>query len=386
MFNLIRRLDCLLGRFAYSAVFISGSRRPGGNPPAISGVKKILCVKLWGLGNLAVIQPLLARLKKGFPGAELVFITFDLNKGFLEAMPPVNRVVYFKCTKNIMSIAWQFMRLLSGLRKERFDLLVNFETFNHASALFSYLAAVPARIGLYTRYEKAFYTHPVYYDKSAHISQAFLNLLAPLGLDYAYEYYDYPPRQKDGLKISALLNSRKIKDFICFHPGTSGNFKGKRYGPASFAELGGLLMKEYGLPLVFTGTAGESPMIKRIIRGLTVKGEVFDLSGKLTVMELTELLRRAKLVVCADTGPLHIAASLGVNLAVFFGPTSPGKYGPLNRNSIIFYKNLACSPCVGKDYLNKKCRHKFACLDFAPQEAFAGIKERFCLAEKTEAR
>lgn len=382
MFNLIRRLDCLLGRIAYFVVFTSGVRRPGVNPPAISGVKKILCIKLWGLGNLTVIQPLLARIKERFPRAELVFVTFGLNKGLLEAMPAVNRVIYFKCTKNLMSIAWQFMRLLAGLKKEHFDLLINFETFNHASALFSYLTAAPVRIGLYTKYEKIFYTHPVYYEKTAHISQTFLKLLGPLGLDEAYRYYDYPSREADSLKIGSLLKGRKIKDFICFHPGTSRNFQGKRYGPASFAELGGLLIKEYGLPLVFTGTAGESATVMRVIRNIRAEGKIFDFSGKLAVTELAELLRRSSLLVCADTGPLHIAASLGVNLAVFFGPTSPDKYGPLNKNSIVFYKNLPCSPCVGKGYLNRRCRYRFACLDFTPQEAFTGIKERFQLAKK----
>jgi ADP-heptose:LPS heptosyltransferase len=324
-----------------------------------------------------VIYPFLGRIKGKFPQAELVFITFDLNKGFLEASPAVGRVIYLRCTKNLVSIVKQLIQLLIRLRKEHFDLLINFETFNHASALFSCLAAIPERIGLYTRYEKIFYNHPVYYEKSAHISQAFLNLLGPLGLDHAYTYSDYHGQEREKAKVDSLLNSRKIKKFICFHPGTSKNFEGKRYQADSFAELAGLLMNKYDIPVIFTGVAAESGMIKQIIQRVLSKDRVFDFSGKLTIREFTELLRRSSLLVCADTGPLHIAASLGVNLAVFFGPTSPQKYGPLNKNSLILYKNLPCSPCVGVDYVNKRCRYKFACLDFTPQEAFAGISEKF---------
>ena len=72
------------------------------NPP-----KKLLIIKLWGIGNLVIIWPLINEIKHKFPSSDITFLTFDLNKGFLEENNAINKVVYFKFTRNILKIAAQ---------------------------------------------------------------------------------------------------------------------------------------------------------------------------------------------------------------------------------------------------------------------------------------
>ncbi|HTY44833.1 MAG TPA: glycosyltransferase family 9 protein [Patescibacteria group bacterium] len=382
MFNQLRRLDCLLGKLLCLPFFLSGAGSGKKTPSFPEGVKKIACIKLWGLGNLAIIYPLLYRIKERFPGAQLIFITFAHNKGFLERNQAVDRVIYFECTSNIVAIARQFFRLLAALKQEGVDLVVNFETFNNISAFFSYLTRASGRIGLYTAKEKAFYNYPSYNEQALHISRLFLGLLKPLGINSEYKYFRYHGSEGEAQNVESLLRSLGIKKFICLHPGTSSNFKGKRYRAGNFAKLTELFMGAYGIPVLFTGAENESALIEDIIRRLPRSGSVVNLAGKLTLWELVELLKKTRLFISSDTGPVHIAASLGVNLAVFYGPTSPRRYGPLNENSRVFYKHMGCSPCVGAAYVHKRCRNGFACLDFSPQEAFAGISEKFFHAEK----
>lgn len=123
-------------------------------------------------------------------------------------------------------------------------------------------------------------------------------------------------------------------------------------------------------------------MAERIVARVSHKEKVFNLTGRLTVWELAELLKRSRLFIASDTGPVHLAASLGINVAAIYGPTAPERFGPLNENSIVFYQRHSCSPCVGIGYVNKRCRQHFKCLDFSSRAIFNGISEKFFNEQK----
>jgi heptosyltransferase III len=376
MVNHIRRLDCFIARVIFIFLYFFQIKLPEKNKK-LKRIRKILCIKLWGLGNLVIIYPLLYKLKEKFPEAQLIFFTFNLNKGFLESNQAVDRIIYFEFSTNIFRILRQLINLIITFKKERVDLLLNFETFNNTSALFSYLIKPPIRIGVNNRYEKIFYTYSIYNKKTEHISQVFSNLLRPLDINFHYNYFGLKGSEKNRNRIKNILIHLGIDNFVCIHPGTSENFKGKRYREDYFSELSNLIIDKYNYSILFTGTKKEKDLIKDIMKRCFVKNKVFDLSGNLTIWEFTELLRKTFLFISNDSGPVHIAASLGVNTVVFYGPTAPSKYRPLNKNSIIFYKNMKCSPCVGVDYINRNCKNKYKCLDFLPHEVFSKISEKF---------
>lgn len=368
---LLRKLDVCLGKF-YSLTL-----RPKPHYKDEVNYKRILLIKLWGLGNLTIIFPLIYKIKQKYPDSLIFFLTFDLNRGFLEKNEAIDKVVYFKYSKNIFKIAFQFIFVLKKLKGERIDTVVNFETFNNASALFSCLTGAPLRIGLDNKFEKIFYCHPIKHNSGLHISQTFSNLLRPLEINSAYTYFRFAESKEDKLKVEHILKSLGVERFICVHPGTSENFCGKRYNKDYFSALADLLIDKYHLPVLFTGTGKERQLLRHISKRASRKDKAYDLSGSLTIWEFVELLRKSALFISNDTGPVHLAASLGINSAVFYGPTTPKRYGPLNKNSLIFYKNIACSPCLGKDYITRNCKRRFRCLDFSPQEAFDKISERF---------
>ncbi len=360
------------------------SFKPERSKAVLSGVKRILCMKFWGLGNLAIIYPLLYKIKEKFPNAHLTFITFDKNRGFLENNYAVDKIVYLRFTTNIFLIVKQFIRFVIRFRKEKVDLLINFETFNNTSALFSYLTKASIRIGLINKYESIFYTHSAVNDKSKHISETFSGLLKSLGINYPYRYSSFTTREENKIKIAGILNHYGAQKFVCIHPGTSSNFKGKRYRKDYFAELANLILGKYDVTIFLTGTQSEGIVTQAIIKAVQRNNNIFDLAGSLTIWEFEEFLRESFLFISSDTGPVHLVASLGINLAVFYGPTTPLRYGPLNDNSLVFYKNIKCSPCVGVDYINKKCKGNFQCLDFSPEEAFKKISERFFDEKKNQ--
>jgi ADP-heptose:LPS heptosyltransferase len=79
------------------------------------------------------------------------------------------------------------------------------------------------------------------------------------------------------------------------------------------------------------------------------------LAGKTGLKDLIEVIRCAKFVVCNDTGPMHIAAALGVPVFAIFGPSSPVRTGPYGDRNTVIRKGIPCSPCYKRSCKNIKC-------------------------------
>jgi heptosyltransferase-1 len=57
--------------------------------------------------------------------------------------------------------------------------------------------------------------------------------------------------------------------------------------------------------------------------------------------ELIVFTRRAQLFIGGDTGPMHLAAALGVPVVALFGPTSPTRNGPFASRSLVLCSSLS---------------------------------------------
>ena len=72
---------------------------------------------------------------------------------------------------------------------------------------------------------------------------------------------------------------------------------------------------------------------------------VQDLTGRTSLPEMIEWIRRCQLVVTNDTGPMHVAAALRKRVVALFGPTDPRRTGPYGMLPDVLQAPLACVPC-----------------------------------------
>lgn len=87
-----------------------------------------------------------------------------------------------------------------------------------------------------------------------------------------------------------------------------------------------------------------------------------DLSGRLEIDALVDLLGGAALLVTNDTGPLHLADALGTATVGLFGPNTPQRYGPRRQGSLALFADLPCSPCLDARTMKRSsCRH-YSCM------------------------
>jgi len=70
-----------------------------------------------------------------------------------------------------------------------------------------------------------------------------------------------------------------------------------------------------------------------------------SVAGETSILQLAALLKRCRLFVGNDNGPMHIAAAVGTPVVALFGPTDPAEWGPWGEGHVVLYKGLDCREC-----------------------------------------
>jgi heptosyltransferase-2 len=180
-------------------------------------------------------------------------------------------------------------------------------------------------------------------SRDRHHVHNYLSLLARLGIETAEERpvprlvaRSAPPTPCDAGEPSQIvvLNT------------SSSNQESKRYPASRFRELADLLLERFpDLAIRLTGLPADAERNSAIALASRDPARCADDSGRYGLGAMIALLARAALVVSNDTGPMHIAAALGVATIGIFGPTSPVWTAPLGRNAHLVRTRAACAPC-----------------------------------------
>jgi len=321
-------------------------------------VKRILMVKLWGIGNLVLILPIIGMVRRRFPDAEIHFLTFSGNRTLLEGNPNLDRIWTIR-EGGSLAMMTGLLRSLSGLRKTKIDLFLDFEQFARTSTLFGFLIGAPQRVGFKTPREGRYllYTAPVTYRDDQHMSRTFMDIARAAGVrEESYEPEAVHFSDADAARAQALLGSVDGR-YVVFHVGSGDNFIGRRWPPEAFADLADRLIALHGITVVFSGTPAEAGLVEGVLRRMRRRDRTLDLSGRMNLKTLAAVLAGAEFIASNDTGPVHIASSLGRPVLGLYGPNTPVLYGPLSPGSRPFYKGLPCSPCITNlNYKTSFCR------------------------------
>jgi len=345
----------------------------------------VLAIKLWGLGNLVMIVPVLEALRRGAPGVEIDFLTLEANRELLARSGVVDRVVGFEVRSHV-ALLRSLWAALRTLRARRYDLVLDFEQFAKLSAILAYASGAPRRIGFDTDGQRrgALFTTRVAYADGEHMRQIFLRLLRPLGAEPRLRAPGFAIDPAERARVAELLAAggvgREAFPLVAIHLGSGPSSTGvplKRWPVASFASLADALALRHGASLVFTGQGEEERELVRDARSRMQQPSI-DACGKLVLGELLALLEGCHFVVSNDTSVMHLAAAVGTPVAALFGPTSPREYGPWHAGDLVFWKGLPCSPCL-TNYNQKvsRCPDPVCMRAISPAEVLEAIEKRF---------
>ena len=220
-------------------------------------------------------------------------------------------------------------------------------------ALLVFLAGIPIRVGYDEKKRGIFLTHKVLSQpKSPHRADHYLNVVESYGVNVNDRRSRLKLDESDAVKTILKPLGVSAEDFlVIIHPG--GNWNLKRWPAERFAILVKRLVRELKAKVVITGGENEAAIAQEI----SIKSEVnpLVLTGKINLEELMRLMSRAKLLISNDSGPLHLASSLGVKTIGLFGPTRPEITGPRGAGtSTMFQHFVGC---------NKKACYYLECPD-----------------------
>jgi ADP-heptose:LPS heptosyltransferase len=147
----------------------------------------------------------------------------------------------------------------------------------------------------------------------------------------------FEPHPAEAQRIQSRLKGRP---YAVIQP--AAMMETKRWEPGRFAEIGRDLAAR-GLTVVITTGPGEEPIAIQVARDLV--GTVMMLG--LTIPELAELIRGARIYVGNDSGPMHIAAAVGTPIVAVWGSSDSRRWRPWGVEHRVVQNVFECNPCAG---------------------------------------
>ncbi len=319
---------------------------------------QILIVKLSSLGDLFHALPAVHALREGL-GATVDWVTHTGYVEIVKNFSDVRRVIGFSRRE----WARQSRSFLHELRRERYDLIVDLQGLTK-SALVARLARGPRRIGpsYHRELARLFYTEVAgQRNKQRHAVEEALDVVSHLGLPL--------PATPEFPVVFPKKTFSATPPRIALAP--CSRWVTKNWPAARFIEVARALRERTGATFFLVGAPEDQAVCGAIAAALGA--DAVDLSGRTSLVELGSVLQAMDLALTVDSGPMHIAAAVGVPVLALFGPTDPqrtGPYGPQHR--VISVKIENCAACF-----RDRCRRgDLACMErITPDRVVAAALE-----------
>jgi lipopolysaccharide heptosyltransferase I len=306
-------------------------------------VTRLLVVRLGSLGDLVHTLPAVAALRRAHPAAEIDWLVDRVHQPFLALVPPISTVI---ALANRTAGAWLDVR--RRLRARRYDAALDFQGLIKSAVLARWSGAREvagfARAALREPVAAWFYTRRVPVDDSRHVIWKNLELARAAGAGEPREPFEFPLGDAGSAAIAAFRDGAGA--FALINPGAA--WPNKRWPPDRLGEIARRLADRWTLRSVVLWGPGEQALGAEVV---SASNGAATLAPPTTVQDLVGLARGARLVVSGDTGPLHIAAAVGVPAVALFGPTNPRRNGPWSRDDITLARYDACD-C----HYERRCR------------------------------
>lgn len=293
-------------------------------------LKNILALRNDRFGEFLLIIPALQSLKKIYPGAKI-------SLGVEQSVKPIAELV--ECVDGVL--IWDEVK--KDLRRYRFDLAVIFNPTKEAHVA-TFFAGVPIRLG-YGRKWGFLLTHKIGDTKhlgNRHEVICNLELIESLkNKEQSLACRRGRPSEKSldfGLNVPGSEKYDYLSGAVAIHPFTSDPVK--QWPIERFGELGQRIAKEFGAKVVFVGQAAEGDTL---LRSVSPSDKIINLINKTSLVELAQVLKQCKLLVTCDSGPMHLAATVGTPVIALFRNDLPGKtakrWGPWGEGHRVIEKN-----------------------------------------------
>jgi lipopolysaccharide heptosyltransferase I len=289
---------------------------------------RFLLVRLGSLGDIVHALPAAAAIRDTFPGARVDWLVDSKWTRLLEGNADLNNIISMegRSTAAISAAVRQ-------LRAAKYTQAIDFQGL-YKSAVLAFASGAPQRIGFQSSYAREGLASVLYTDRlnprGPHKVDHNLTLAERAGAQVENPRFSLAVLPGDDERVSRELAAHELQEYFVLNPG--GGWRSKCWPAERYGTLHRQLAERYGLRGIVTFGPGEEELAQEIIRAA---GEPAPVALPLALGPLMAAMRRAKFVVSADTGPLHLASALGAPVVGLFGPTDPVRNGPYSKEDVV---------------------------------------------------
>jgi heptosyltransferase-2 len=294
------------------------------------------------VGDAVLAIPAMKAIRARFPDTEITLLVRPWVAGLFTSAPFVDKV--WSETKPSGLADW--IRITRDIRHRRFDLgLLLPNSFE--SALMMFIGGVPQRIGYATDGRQWMLTNAVTtVSERRHQVHYYLDLAKVLSATAdrpSIEIAATSGGRDTARRLLAAEGIPRTAPFLVLNPGAAYG-SAKRWHEDRFANVADNLAGELGLHVAIIGSEAERAIANQICERMTSATAV--LSGKTSLETLIGVLAESSLMITNDSGPMHLAAALGVPTVAIFGSTDERVTGPYGPRTRIVKQKVECSPCL----------------------------------------
>lgn len=296
-------------------------------------VRNILVVRNDRFGEFLLNIPAFRALKEVFINARLIAVIDPYVKELAQSIPFIDEIIEWARAKHSLITKLHFIELL---RRRHIDIAIMLNPSKEFN-IFTNLAGIPIRVG-YDRKWGFLLTHKMEDKKylgNKHEIDYNLELVNLIGAE---------TRNKTlSLKIDTDIENNLLNDFgikysrnlVALHPWTSDPTK--QWPIGNFYELAKRLIQELNINVIIVGGKEQLNKSLELFKGFGIG--LLNFTGKTTLRQLAGILKKCRLLISGDSGPVHLAASVGTQVVVMFRSDIPSKnakrWGPSGDRHIV---------------------------------------------------
>ena len=340
--SLIKKIDAILGPFLIKSF-------PGvkfKNKP--ENIRRILVIRPGGMGDAVLLLPVLKEIKLKYSGIIIDILCEYRNSGIFSSTPYVDNIMLYD---NPVSMIPLFRRT--------YDIIIDTEQSHFLSVIICRLLRGKYKIGfdVYGRgrlFNKSIeYHHNLYEAQTFHkLFQTIFNISETAVIEPTYFKDD-----ESANVVNKIITYGIDKRIICIFPGATVS---ERLWPEDrWAHIADTMADNSCLVVLLGGNMERKQCynIKKMCRN----DNVFDMSGKLSLLQTSLLFSKSNLLISTDSGILHLGVLSDIPTVSLFGSGIIEKWAPIGDHHIVISKDLECSPCT-QFGSTPECLNKNACM------------------------
>ena len=311
--------------------------------------RRLLVVKVFGMGDSILIRSIMGMLRERHPEMEIGVLVGPATR---EVMTVGESFRVHQYVPRKLS-TWSALQILKDIRSCHYDTILNCEQRSLAGCAFLSLIGAANHIGFIPISDTPkgrFLTHAMRFRDDQSVWQSFIRLARLIDSSMPQMFLPTSPKLSEEVEEWACdwwneHVSSGPAPTIALHVGSQDR-EFSRWPVRRFVELAERArIHNRNLSVMLTGTAPERELIDAFIS--MYSGHAIDASDPGSLMRTAALLKRCNLLVSNDTGIMHLGAALGVPTVGLFGPNSPRYWAPVGpRATYVYDTKVPCSPCL----------------------------------------